>query len=85
MLAFKSATELVQMLRDRQLSARELFAEYGARADRYNAKLNAIIWTDPAAETTARNADAGSLLAGLPMTVKESFDVTGAPTTWGIP
>ena len=85
MLAFKSATELVQMLRDRQLSARELFAEYRARADRYNAKLNAIIWTDPSAETTARNADAGSLLAGLPMTVKESFDVTGAPTTWGIP
>jgi amidase len=85
MLAFKSATELVQMLRDRQLSARELLTEYRTRADRYNAKLNAIIWSDPSAETTARTADAGSLLAGLPMTVKESFDVTGAPTTWGIP
>ncbi len=85
MLAFKSATELVQMLRDRQLNARELFAEYQARARRYNEKLNAIIWLDPHAEANVQKADAGSLLAGLPMTVKESFDVTGAPTTWGIP
>ena len=36
MIAFKSATELAQMLRDRQISARELFAEYEARADRFN-------------------------------------------------
>jgi len=85
MIAFKSATELTQMLRDRQISAHELFAEYKARADRFNKKLNAIIWNDPHAEATARSADSSSLLAGLPMTVKESFDVTGAPTTWGIP
>ncbi len=85
MLAFKSATELAQMLRDRQISASELFAEYRARAARFNKQLNAIIWNDPNAERSAREADTNSLLAGLPMTVKESFDVTGAPTTWGIP
>jgi amidase len=85
MIAFKSATELAQMLRDRQISASELFAEYRARAARFNKQLNAIIWNDPNAERSAREADANSLLAGLPMTVKESFDVTGAPTTWGIP
>ena len=57
MLAFKSATELVAMLRDRQISAAELFAEYRARAARFNDKLNAIIWQDPNADASARDAD----------------------------
>ena len=85
MLAFKSATELVAMLRDRQVSPAELFAEYQARIRRYNGKLNAIIWQDPNAEATVRNARTDTPLAGLPMTVKEAFDLTGSPTTWGMP
>jgi len=85
MLAFKSATELVAMLRDKQVSPAELFAEYQARIKRYNGKLNAIIWQDPNAEAAVRNARTDTLLAGLPMTVKEAFDLAGSPTTWGIP
>ena len=85
MLAFKSATELVAMLRDRQVSPAELYAEYQARIKRFNGKLNAIIWQDANAETTARNARTDTPLAGLPTTVKEAFDLTGSPTTWGMP
>src|SRR5690606_5367217 len=60
---------------------------------RYNPRLNAIIWQDAeGARERARAADAARSkgesrgpLHGLPMTFKESFDIAGAPTTWGLP
>jgi amidase len=85
MIAFKSATELVAMLRARQLSPRELYDEYQARIRRYNGELNAIVWQSSDAAGAAAAADPASALAGLPMTVKESNHLTGSPTTWGIP
>ena len=85
MIAFQSATELVAMLRDRQLSAVEMLAEYQARVRRFDDKLNSIIWQEPRVDAIARNATPNSTLAGLPMTVKEAADLAGAPTTWGIP
>ena len=61
--------------------------------ERYNPRLNAIITTDlEAARKRARAADAAlrkgtewGPLHGVPMTIKESYDVTGMPTTWGVP
>jgi amidase len=85
MIAFKSASELVAMLRDRRISPAELFDEYQTRIARYNERLNAIIWHAPEATDQARRANLASPLAGLPMTVKEAYDLTGSPTTWGIP
>jgi amidase len=85
MIAFKSATELVAMLRDRQISPAELFTEYDARIRRFNGKLNAIVWQDPNAAANARDANVASPLAGLPMTLKESNHMKGTPTTWGVP
>jgi amidase len=85
MIAFKSATELVAMLHDREVSPAELFDEYQARIRRFNGSLNAIVWQDPKGAANARVADAASRLAGLPMTVKESNQLKGSPTTWGIP
>jgi amidase len=85
MIAFKSATELVAMLRDGQINPTELLDEYQARIRRFNGALNAIIWHSPHAADTARRADRTTRLAGLPMTVKEAYDLTGSPTTWGVP
>ncbi len=87
------ATRLTQMLRDRTIGCRELLDLHLARQAKYDGDLNAVIWQDPeAARARADAADAALAkgetwgpLHGLPMTVKESFDVTGAPTTWGIP
>ncbi len=56
--------------------------------------MNAIVVTDiPAARKRARAADralkagkcVGAASHGVPMTVKESFDIAGLPTTWGVP
>jgi amidase len=88
---FGSATAQAAALRRGQVSSVELLRAYLERVDRYNPALNALVVDDrKAAMTRARAADRarakGELwgpLHGLPMTVKESFDLQGHPTTWG--
>ena len=92
-LAFQSAKRLARRIRRRGIGCAELLDHYLARVDRFNPGLNAIIETCiPAARERARAADAalakGEIwgpLHGVPMTVKDSFDVEGLPTTWGVP
>jgi amidase len=92
-LAFASATRLAADIRDRRIGCLELLDHYLARAERYNPGLNAIVaWQIDKARERARLADAALArgeawgpLHGVPMTVKESFEVAGLPTTWGNP
>jgi amidase len=92
-LAFASATQLAADIRDRKIGCLELLDFFLARADKYNPKLNAIIvWQVDKARDRARAADAALArgeswgpLHGVPMTVKESFNLTGLPTTFGNP
>ena len=92
-LPFRSAKRLAALIRAKRVSAADLLEAYVERLERYNPRLNAIIATDlPAARKRARAADRalakGDLwgpLHGVPMTVKESYDVVGMPTTWGLP
>jgi len=90
---YKSATELASLIRRKKVSALELLDHFLARVDKYNPKLNAIIWMDrDKARKRAKAADAAlkkgkrlGPLHGVPMTIKESYDVAGFPTTWGHP
>ena len=92
-IAFASAKRLASLIRRRKIGCLELLDHYLKRVERYNPKLNAIIATDvPSARKRARAADralakgeAWGPLHGVPMTIKESFDVAGMPTTWGLP
>ncbi|HUI16940.1 MAG TPA: amidase [Alphaproteobacteria bacterium] len=92
-IAFASAKHLAALLRRKKLGCLELLEHYLARVERHNPRLNAIIATDlPAARKRARAADRALAkgevwgpLHGVPMTIKESFDVVGMPTTWGLP
>ncbi len=92
-LAFKSAKSLARLVRRGKIGCAELLEHFLARVERYNPQLNAIIATDlPRARKRARAADKalakGEIwgpLHGVPMTVKESNDVLGLPTTWGVP
>ena len=63
-----------------------------ARIESVDRKINAVVVRDfDRARDAARAADAAlargerSPLLGLPMTVKEQFDVAGLPTCWGFP
>src|SRR5215471_18001280 len=87
---FSTATAMLQALRARQVSARELLALYQRRIERYNPQLNAIVV--PCFERAQREAaDAARArgeeraLLGLPMTLKESINVRGLPTIVGMP
>jgi amidase len=92
-LPFRSATQLASALRRKKIGCGELLDLYLARIEKYNPKLNAIIATDlERARTRARAGDRALAkgtrwgpLHGVPMTIKESYDVVGLPTTWGIP
>jgi len=92
-LPFRSARQLASLLRKRKVGCLELLDTYLARVEKYNPRLNAIIVTDlEAARRRARAADralgkgaAWGPLHGVPMTIKESYDVVGMPTTWGVP
>ncbi|MCW5729494.1 MAG: amidase [Alphaproteobacteria bacterium] len=92
-IAFSSAKNLAGMIRRRRIGCLELLDHYLARVERYNPTLNAVIAMDVAnARKRARAADRALArgevwgpLHGVPMTVKESFDMAGLPTTWGAP
>lgn len=92
-LAFKSATELAAMIQAKEIGALELLEHYLDRVERYNPALNAVIVLDAErARARAKEADAalarGELwgpLHGVPMTIKESYNVAGLPTTNGRP
>lgn len=92
-LAFRPAAELAAMLRDGAIGSLELTDHYIARIERLDGEINAVVVRDFArARDAARRADARraagepmGALHGVPMTIKESYDVAGLPTTWGIP
>ena len=89
---YASAAELAQALGASKVSAVELARDAIERIEFADAALNAIcVKTYESALAQAADADArlargerGPLL-GVPMTIKESFNLTGAPTTWGFP
>lgn len=92
-LGFRSAIDLTASLRNRDISSVELANYFIERIETYDRTLNAVVVRDfERALDAARDAD--RLLArgatrgplhGLPMTIKESYDIAGLPTTWGVP
>ncbi len=90
--SFRTATEISAALAARQISAVELAQDAITRIERQDARINAVCVRDfGGALDAARAADAALArgekrpLLGIPLTVKESFNVAGLPTTWGIP
>jgi amidase len=81
------------MLRCKEISSRELTEELLARIDSVNPALNAVVElrreaalqeATTADEAITRGGDVGPL-HGVPMTIKDSFNVAGLHTTWGNP
>ncbi|CCD92638.1 putative amidase [Bradyrhizobium sp. ORS 375] len=89
---FANAVETAKALAHREISSVELTQLAIDRITRHDDKINAVCVRDfDRALQAARGADErlargerGPLL-GLPLTVKESFNVAGLATTWGFP
>ncbi|MGW1750304.1 amidase [Streptomyces sp. NPDC002092] len=89
---FLTAEELTAALRAGEVTSVELTDEAIARIERDDKAVNAICVPDfDRARAAARDADQARArgedrpLLGLPVTVKESYNVAGLPTTWGMP
>ncbi|MEU4803761.1 amidase [Actinosynnema sp. NPDC023587] len=89
---FRSAEELTAALRAGDVSSVELTDEAISRIERDDGVVNAVCVRDfDRARVAARGADRARArgevrpLLGVPVTVKESYDVAGLPTTWGMP
>jgi amidase len=90
--AFATATQMLAALGAGQVSAVELLELHRRRIERHNPSLNAIVEPDfERARHDAEAADArrargeSAPLLGLPMTLKESYNVRGLRTTCGMP
>jgi amidase len=91
-LNFKTATELTGLLRTKQVSAVELAQAAIAQIETHDGAVNAVCVRDfergldaaKAADAALGRGETAPLL-GIPMTVKESYNVAGLTTTWGFP
>jgi len=85
---FLPAWRLAELIRGGAISCLELLDHYVARVERLDPRINAVVVRDFAhARERARaldsQSDRSAPLFGVPMTVKESFNLAGLPTTWG--
>ncbi|WP_433716613.1 amidase [Nocardia sp. CA-084685] len=90
--SFRSAEQLAAALRAGEVTSAELTEEAIARIERHDKAINAICVPDfERARAAARDADEARAhgedrpLLGIPVTVKESYNMAGLPTTWGMP
>lgn len=90
--AYAPATTLAAMVRRKEVGCLELLEHFLGRVAAFDGDINALCQLDPeTARDRARAADAAIArgdptgpLHGVPMTVKEAFDVAGLVTTWGL-
>ncbi len=88
--SFLPAHRLAELTRTRKISCRELLDHFIARVERHDPKINAVVVRDferarERAKALDNQADKSAPLFGVPMTVKESFDIADLPTTMGVP
>jgi amidase len=92
-LLFQSATDAAQVIRRKEISSRELTEMLLTRIEAANGALNAVVELRgeaslreaAAADEVAARGDGAGPLHGVPMTIKDSFNVAGLHTTWGNP
>ncbi|MFJ5261145.1 amidase [Streptomyces sp. NPDC088387] len=89
---FQTAEDLAAALRAGEVTSVELTDEAIARIERDDKAVNAICVPDfDRARAAAHEADEARArgedrpLLGIPVTVKESYNIAGLPTTWGMP
>jgi Amidase len=89
---FRSTGELVAALQARKVGSIELLEHTIARIEALDQRFNAVVVRDfDRARDAAKAADAAlargvrTPLLGIPITLKEAFNIAGLPTSWGYP
>src|SRR6186997_603486 len=92
-ICFQQATHLAQLIRAKELSAREVMEAHLAQIERVNPKVNAIVTLLPeqalaqarAADEALARGETTGLLHGLPIAHKDLVNTKGIRTTSGSP
>ena len=92
-ICFLTATELVRLVRAKELSAGEVMEAHLAQIERLNGQVNAIVTLTAeraierarAADDAIARGDEVGPLAGLPVAHKDLFPTAGVRTTFGSP
>ena len=90
-LAYESAIDLAQKIKDRLVTSQALVEMYIERIEKYDDEVNAVVVrTFDDARASAKKADQMVIngdqlgpLHGVPMTIKESYVLANTPTTYG--
>lgn len=87
----QTTAEMIARMRAGEVSSAELVGQALDRAEAQRTSVNSVVVRDAdragqaAQEADARRRRGEDLpLLGVPVTVKEAFDVAGLPTTWGL-
>lgn len=81
--------QMAARIRSRELSPVELVEAHLRQIDKHNSKLNAFVRVmgdeamDAAQKAAQKSPDEMGPLHGIPVTIKDSFDIEGLPTTCG--
>ncbi len=90
-IPFLSAVKLKAQLDSKSIGSLELCDQYIDRIETHDKETNAVVVRDfdrareAAKEADNTPADQRGTAHGLPLTIKESFNIAGLPTTWGLP
>src|SRR5271156_4484108 len=93
-ICFMRAVDMVDAIRTRKLSAREVMQAHLQQIERVNAHVNAMVTMVPEEQLMAQAAAADEALAhgkwlgplhGLPVAVKDLYETAGIRTTYGSP
>lgn len=87
------AAELALLIASGEISSAEAVERHIERIEEVNPKLNAVVWPlfkraraeAAEADKARKGADGLGALHGVPITIKDQFEVEGAPSTWGLP
>ena len=92
-LAFRSAGELAALIASGDVSSVEFTRYFIDRIKRHDGAVNTVVVRDfdraleaaQAADAALAADEAPGPLHSVPMTIKESYDIGGLPTSWGNP
>ena len=89
-MIFEDASELVKKLKEKEISSVELLEAQLKQIEKINPKINAVVTLDSdRAMERAKKADKDKTkkgaLHGLPITIKDAFEVEGIRSTGGNP
>ena len=91
--AYQSAVALARAIASKEVSSLELTDMYIDRVESIDPDINAVVVKDfergreaaRAADSAIAAGKAHGPFHGVPMTIKEAYDIEGLPTTWGFP